>query len=89
MGFFRRFTRKIKRDERYINWIGRTFWPCLILTIGWWMLWMADTRYLGFRKEPIQVRDTILKDTDTIQAAGVENTQFIHEYIHGKDSVRD
>ena len=87
MGFFRRMTRKLKRDERYINMIGRTFWPCLILSIGWWMLWVADTRFSGFRKEPIQVRDTIINDIDTCKETSVENSQTIREDTIKKDSV--
>jgi len=87
MGFFRRMTRKLKRDERYINMIGRTFWPCLILSIGWWMLWVADTRFSSFRKEPIQVRDTIINDIDTCKETSVENSLTIREDTIKKDSV--
>ena len=79
MGFFRRLTRKLKRDEKYINIASSMFWPTVILSMGCWMLWMANTRYSGFRKDPRQVSKEVMYDTDTFNAPEEGNFMTIKE----------
>ena len=88
MGFFHRLARKFKRDEKFINMIGRTFWPCLILSIGWWMLWVADTSYSGFRKQPVQVHDINNNNTDPIETFDIDNSVTINEDTSRIDTVK-
>ena len=45
MGIISRWSRKLRREEKYVNIFGRFFWSSMILAIGWGMLWTADTRF--------------------------------------------
>ena len=43
------------------------------------MLWMANTRFSGFRKEPGQVSKEVMYDTDAINAPEEEHIMTINE----------
>ena len=44
MGFFRRWSRKWQKEERYVNFFWSCFWSSVILATGWGMLRLADSK---------------------------------------------
>ena len=47
MGIFRRWSRKMQKEEKYVRFFWSCFWSLFIFTIGWWLLWIADTQNYG------------------------------------------
>ena len=62
MGIINRWSRKIMRNEIYVNIFGRFFWSSMILAIGWGMLWTADTQFSIKEGGFTMTSNTILKD---------------------------
>lgn len=91
MGIISRWSRKIQRNEKYVNIFGRFFWSSMILAIGWGMLWTADTRFSS-KEEGFSISTcSVLNDGvgEDMEKSHHDATKPIHEEDHPLDGQKD